>query len=131
MKICASLKEEAKIIKWGYRIWKLCDATDADVLNFGVYTVVMELMEGYLDKHYVVVMDNFFTSVPLFMDLLNRSTYACGTIRKYLPEEFKSEQKMNPDQSKFWQSENFVATIWQDKRLVRFLSTCCEAAGGD
>jgi hypothetical protein len=136
---------KAKIIKWGYRIWKLCDATDAYVLNFDVYTgakgekkdtstVVMELMEGYFDKNHVVIMDNFFTSVPLFMDLFNRSTYACGTIRsnrKYLPEEFKGEQKMNPGQSKFWQSENFVATIWQDKRLVRFLSTCCEAVGGD
>src|SRR5206468_870263 len=62
-------------------------------------------------------------ALPLFMDLFNRSTYACGTIRsnrKYLPEEFKGEQKMN-----------FVATIWQDKRLVRFLSTCCEAVGSD
>jgi len=92
---------KAKIIKWGYRIWKLCDATDAYVLNFDVYTgakgekkdtstVVMELMEGYFDKNHVVIMDNFFTSVPLFMDLFNRSTYACGTIRsnrKYLPEE--------------------------------------------
>jgi hypothetical protein len=79
-------------------------------------------------------MDNFFTSVPLFTDLLNRSTYACGTIRanrKYLPEEFKKEKKMESGQSKFWQSDNFVATLWQDKRAVRFLSTCCEAEGDD
>jgi hypothetical protein len=136
---------KAKIIKWGYRIWKLCDTADAYVLNFDVYTgakdgkkdttsVVMELMEGYLDKNHVVVMDNFFTSVPLFTDLLNRSTYACGTIRsnrKYLPEEFKKEQKLDSGQSKFWQSDNFVATLWQDKRPVRFLSTCCEAEGND
>ena len=136
---------KAKIIKWGYRIWKLCDATNAYVLNFDVYTgaksgkkdtssVVMELMEGYLDKNHVVVMDNFFTNVPLFMDLFNRSTYACGTIRanrKYLPEEFKKEQNLEPGQSQFWQSQNFIATLWQDKRPVRFLSTCCEAQGDD
>lgn len=130
----------AKIIKWGYKIWKLCDADTAYVLDLDVcegkksenaspYNAVMNLMEDYLDKHHVVVMDNFFSSVPLFTDLLERSTYACGTVRlnrKYLPEEFKKNTKMNQGESQFWQSGNFVATIWQDKRAVRFLSTCCK-----
>ena len=82
----------AKIVKWGFKIWKLCDATTAYVLDLDVYggkksknsspyDAVMKLMEGYLDKHHVVVMDNYFTSVPLFTDLLERSTYACGTLR--------------------------------------------------
>jgi hypothetical protein len=139
---------KAKIIKWGYRIWKLCDASNAYVLNFDVYTgkegkkndkslhhsVVMGLMEGYLDKNHVVVMDNFFTSIPLFADLLNSSTYACGTVRinrKYFPEDFKIAKDLNPGESEFWQSGNFVATIWQDKRAVRFLSTCCKPEGKD
>ena len=76
-----------KIIKWGYKIWKLCDAKTAYVLNLSVFTgktseksvpygVVMDLVERYLDKHHVVVMDNYFTGVPLFLDLLQRSTYA-------------------------------------------------------
>ena len=98
------------------------------------HSVVMGLMEGYLDKNHVVVMDNFFTSIPLFVNLLTRSTYACGTVRanrKYLPEEYKIEQDMELGESDFWQSENFVATLWQDKRAVRFLSTCCEAEGDD
>jgi len=34
------------------------------------YDVVMEMMDKYLEKNHVVVMDNFFTSVPLFLDLL-------------------------------------------------------------
>ena len=61
----------AKIVKWGYKIWKLCDATTAYVLDLDVfggkksenstpYVAVMNLMEGYLDKHHVVVMDNHF-----------------------------------------------------------------------
>jgi DNA excision repair protein ERCC-6 len=129
-----------KIIKWGYKIWKLCDATTAYVLNLSVFTgktteksapygVVMSLMEQYLDKNHVVVMDNYFTGVPLFLDLLRRSTYACGTVRrnrKYLPEQFKEEENKEPGEYKFWQSSNLVATIWQDKRPVRFLSTCCD-----
>ena len=75
-----------KIIKWGYKIWKLCDAKTAYVLNLRVFTgktseksvpygVVMDLVERYLDKHHVVVMDNYFTGVPLFLDLLQRSEY--------------------------------------------------------
>ena len=94
----------------------------------------MGLMEGYLDKNHVVVMDNFFSSIPLFSDLLHRSTYACGTVRsnrKYFPEDFKNEEVMDPGESKFWQSANFVATIWQDKRAVRLLSTCCKPEGND
>jgi hypothetical protein len=135
----------AKIIKWGYKIWKLCDATTAYVLDLDVfggkksensapYDAVMNLMEGYLDKHHVVVMDNHFTSVPLFIDLLERSTYACGTVRlnrKYLPREFKEKKQMSPGKSQFWQSDNFLATLWQDKRAVRFLSTCCLPEGDD
>ena len=79
-------------------------------------------------------MDNFFTSIPLFADLLNSSTYACGTVRinrKYFPEDFKIAKDLNPGESEFWQSGNFVATIWQDKRAVRFLSTCCKPEGKD
>ena len=55
----------------------------------------MKLMDRDLDKDHVVVMDNYFTSVPLFMELLERSTYACGTVRsnrKYLPEQFGTKQ---------------------------------------
>jgi hypothetical protein len=107
---------KAKITKWGYRIWKLCDASSAYTLNLDVYTgategkkekglayaVVMKMMENFFDKNHVVVMDNFFPSVPLFLDLLSRSTYACGTVRlnrKFLPEEYK-------------QRSHFLA-IWQ------------------
>jgi hypothetical protein len=139
---------KAKIIKWGYKIWKLCDASSAYTLNMDVYTgateekiaqglaygVTMKMMNGYLDKDHLVVMDNQFASVPLFLDLLSRDTYACGTIRpnrKFLPEEFQKQQDMAAGESKFWQSGNFVATLWQDKKLVRFLSTCCEPEGDD
>jgi hypothetical protein len=139
---------KAKIIKWGYRIWKLCDASSAYTFNLDVYTgategkrekglayaVVMKMMDQYLDKNHVVVMDNFFTSVPLFLDLLTRSTYACGTVRlnrKFLPEEYGKREDMSPGDHVFWQSDNLVATIWQDKNAVRLLSTCCAPEGSE
>ena len=83
------------------------------------YAVVTKLMDKYLEKNHVVVMDNYFTSVPLFVELLAKSTYACGTVRsnrKYLPEQFGTKQEMVPGESKFWQSGNLVATLWQDKQ---------------
>ena len=124
----------------GYKIWKLCDSSSAYTLNLDVYTgaseaktelglayaVVMKLMDRYLEKNHVVVMDNYFTSVPLFVELLSRSTYACGTVRsnrKYFPEQFGTKQDMVPGKSKFWQSQNLGATLWQDKQAVRILSS--------
>ena len=55
----------AKIVKWGYKIWKLCDSSSAYTLNLDVYTgaseaktelglayaVVMKLMDRYLEKN--------------------------------------------------------------------------------
>lgn len=40
----------------------------------------MKLMDSYLDKGYIVFMDNYYTSVPLFQDLEDRDTLACGTV---------------------------------------------------
>jgi hypothetical protein len=66
------------------------------------YAVVMKMMDRYFDKNHVVVMDNFFTSVPLFLDLLTKSTYACGTVRlnrKFLPKEYGGHKDMSPGDS--------------------------------
>ena len=51
---------------------------------------VMSLMESFLDKGYVLYMDNYYTSVPLFEDLERQGTLACGTVhsnRKGLPKD--------------------------------------------
>jgi len=130
------------------KIWKLCDADTAYVLNFDVYTgkqkgkvevdlassVAQRLTSGYQGKNHIIIMDNYFTNVPLFLNLLSSSTYACGTIRsnrKYLPESFQEKKVMTQGEHQFWQTDNLVATIWQDKRPVYLLSTCCKATGND
>ena len=132
----------------GYRVWKICDAKTAYVLNFDVYTgaedgkvtknlasrVAMRLTEHYRGNGRVVIMDNYFSSVPLFLDLLFTSTYACGTIRprqKHLPELFREKKVREQGDQEFWQSDNLVATIWQDRKPVHLLSTCCEPTEPD
>lgn len=39
------------------------------------------LLVGLENRDYIVVTDNFFSSVPLFVDLLGKGTYATSTVR--------------------------------------------------
>lgn len=74
-------------------------------------------------------MDNFFSSVPLFLQLLQHKTYACGTLRsnrKFLPKALQQTMKRglpNRGDFKYMQDENLVATVWQDTKPVSALST--------
>ena len=45
------------------------------------YNVVLQLVSPYEGKGHVITMDNFFSNIPLFKELLERGTYATGTIR--------------------------------------------------
>jgi hypothetical protein len=50
--------------------------------------VVKHLMEDLGGRGHIVIIDNFFTSVPLFLDLLDNGNMATGTLRgnrKYVP----------------------------------------------
>ena len=54
--------------------------------------VVMDLMRPFLDKGHKLSVDNFYISVPLFVDL---GTYATGTIVancKHFPKGLKAER---------------------------------------
>ena len=88
-----------KPVKWGMKIWCLCEATSGYCLAFTVYTgaetgvdavthdlgyrVVMKLMENYLNENRHVYADNYFTSVLLAKDLLAEDTYLCATTRAH------------------------------------------------
>ena len=71
------------------------EAKTGYVLNFQLYTgsdpktkekglshrVVMELMRSYLFKKHCLFVDNFYTSVELLGNLLDKGTYCVGTAR--------------------------------------------------
>ena len=44
--------------------------------------VATRLTRGIVGQHFSVYMDNFFTSIPLFRNLLDDSIYATGTLRR-------------------------------------------------
>ena len=45
------------------------------------HNVVLKMVEGLANMRHLVVMDNFFSSIGLFMDLLGMEFYALGIVR--------------------------------------------------
>ena len=57
------------------------------------HNLVVRLLEGLWHHGHVVVMDNYFSSIRFFLDLLARGTYATGTVRANrigLPKDLKN-----------------------------------------
>ena len=90
--------------KWGIKLWVLCESATGYVyklevycgklytttrLTFGQsYDVVIRLMANLFHKGYILVVDNFYTSIPLAKSLYERGTYVIGTLRrnrKFIP----------------------------------------------
>ena len=44
------------------------------------HNVVMRMMDGLANVGHVVIMDNFFSSIELFKELLSQHIYASGTV---------------------------------------------------
>ena len=124
--------------KYGVKLYLLCEPSGY-VYNLLVYcgkmdpisglghaeTVVMKLMDNILDRGHMLYTDNFYTSVPLAQQLLNRQTYLCGTLRKnrkHLPEAVVSA-KLKKGDVVARRSKEIVVSKWKDKRDVLMLST--------
>lgn len=88
----------AKPVKWGVKVWVLCDSVNGYICTFDVYTgkdtcgstvhahglaysIVMKLVQSYLKKGHIVYTDNYYSSPQLFEDLWKEGTYASGTVR--------------------------------------------------
>ena len=81
--------------RFGLKGCVITDALTGYVLNTSIYTgkegpaaskdlamcVVLNLTEPYARKGYWLFFDNWYTSVPLFLELERRSILACGTVR--------------------------------------------------
>ena len=85
----------AKPIKWGIKVWVLCESDTGYAYNMQVYTgkvegrqekgmayrVCMDLLVPVRGTNLSVYMDNLYTSVTLLNDLRVRGILACGTVR--------------------------------------------------
>ncbi|XP_062521807.1 uncharacterized protein LOC134196627 isoform X2 [Corticium candelabrum] len=68
----------------------ICHAADDTSV---IHRTVMRMMDPLLDQGYIVYTDQQFTSGPLFKELYNRGTMACGAVqinRKGVPPDMKN-----------------------------------------
>uniref|UniRef100_A0A8C5HAB4 PiggyBac transposable element-derived protein domain-containing protein n=1 Tax=Gouania willdenowi TaxID=441366 RepID=A0A8C5HAB4_GOUWI len=96
--------------KFGIKFWVACDLKTKYICNVLPYlgkdpsrpseerlseSVVMKLMEPFMDKGRTVTTDNFFTSLTLARRLLSRKTTILGTVNKIRREIPQSTRKMD------------------------------------
>ncbi|XP_050295136.1 piggyBac transposable element-derived protein 4-like [Anthonomus grandis grandis] len=115
--------------RFGVNFFLLCDTDTGDILDFIVYTgastnvkefdgadigksgsIVMTLLESYLEKGHTLFVDNWYTSPNLFESLYKSKTTAC--------------EKLQKGEFTYRSTENLLAVRWQDKREVNMLSSC-------
>ena len=90
------------------------------------YEVVLNLVSGLKGKGHLLVMDNYFSSIGLFQDLLRRciySTSTMGTNRIGLPMVLKNTKafKRSSQGTTEWQmhqSRSISCVMWKDKKPV-------------
>jgi hypothetical protein len=139
--------------KWGIKFWVLADSSSKFIYCFDIYCgknleaemrveapsgqggaaygVVMNLLRGLEDKGHCVVMDNFFTSIPLFRDLASKGIYATGTIRSNrigIPSHLKNTRTWRRCEQGHLEwamhdSGGMSCVMWKDKCPVLLLST--------
>lgn len=142
-----------KPVKKGIKVWETAKACSAFVCNFEVYTgkrqdgaveqnsgyrVVYDLTRHITGKSHLVFCDNFFTSIKLAEYLLQDNSYLCGTTRtnrRDFPRELAANnaevKRLRQGESLFQRKNDFVATVWKDKRLFHFLSTQSNPVGNE
>ena len=132
-----------KPIKRGFKVWMRADSTNGYVSQFEFYTgkkgstvehglggsVVTRLTRDLVGKCYHVYMDNFFSGVSLFRDLLQDKVYATGTLRsnrKQFPTDlipFVKKGLPTRGDIEFRQDGNLVVFVWQDTKAVVIMSS--------
>jgi hypothetical protein len=140
---------KGKPVKFGIKIWALASSQSRYVSNVIVYLgasdvreedelvgadAVLVAIRGMEGRGHVVIMDNFFTSVKLFMTLLERGFYATGTVKRiskgFPPSLAGFPAAHQPARGtlvvKMHRSRKIVAIVWIDSRPVWLLSTALD-----
>lgn len=124
--------------KFGIKLYKLC-SNSGYTYNLKVYcgrdaqpglpvgsSVVMDLTKNLLDAGRVLYTDNFYTSIYLAHELLNRSTHLVGTLRtnrKLNPKEVTQSKLKKGEKIARESNTGVVVLKWKDKRDVLMLTT--------
>jgi hypothetical protein len=140
---------KGKPVKFGIKVWALASSQSRYVSNLIVYLgagdvreedelvgadAVLMVVRGLEGRGHVIVIDNFLTSVKLFMTLYERGFYATGTVKKG-SKGFPSSLAGFPKQYcpprgtlivKMHRSRKICAVVWIDSKPVWLLSTALD-----
>ena len=93
--------------------------------------IAKDLMMDLRGRNHIATTEIFFTSIPLFLDLLNDGIMATGTLksdRKYLPKAMFVKSATKKKQMGWldyymYELGKICCAVWKDKRDVLLLST--------
>merc|ERR1712074_62189 len=128
--------------KYGVKLYKLC-SPNSYTWNFDIYqgqmsressfnhseSIVLQLSSDILDRGCIIFGDNYYSSIPLAKQLLERKTYYCGTLRKNrkgTPNNIKNAKLKKGEVISVMNDDNIKLYCWKDKRDVHMLSSVPE-----
>jgi hypothetical protein len=128
-----------KITKYGILVRMVCEIMSGYYCNMHIYDgkcgplteTVSLLLEPYEGKGYHLYQDNYYNSVRLAEEQLQKSIRVCGTIRvnRGLPKDMiKETKKLKKGEVTFRTKQDVLLVTHQDKRLVNMISTLHTAA---
>ncbi|CAF1289214.1 unnamed protein product [Adineta ricciae] len=126
--------------RFGIKLFVLCDCRTGFILDFVIYTgsqteiqrdnhlgipgsIIMTLMQPYLQRGHNLFVDNWYTSPRLFELLHANSTGACITVRRNRIGMPDFTNKLKRGEYEYQHTDILLCERWFDKREVTILST--------
>jgi len=90
-----------------------------------INSLVFRILEAFLDKVHTVFMDNYYNSISLSRELLNRKTHTTGTLRSNRKGNPKcvTTKKLKSGEYIWRRQENIYVSKWKDKKDVLTITT--------
>ena len=124
--------------KYGINLYKLCESNRL-IIKTKIYCgkeesaqsemghaldVILHLEEDFLNKGYVLFMDNFYNSLPLSKVLTSKTSYVCGTLRSNRKENTQDvmTKKLKKGELVWRRNDDVIVCKWKDKRDVITIS---------
>lgn len=129
--------------RFGVKFFLLCDCETGYILDFLIYTgattdvkdftdrydigktgsIVLTLLEPYVEKGHTLYVDNWYTSPNLFDTLHKMKTNACGTVKTSRKNMPKITTKLSSGEFTYRACEKLLTVRYKDKREVNMLSS--------
>ncbi|XP_039299897.1 piggyBac transposable element-derived protein 4-like [Nilaparvata lugens] len=125
--------------KYGIKLYKLC-SQEGYTCKLKIYSgketildskpittsLVLKLMNPFLDEGRHLFTGNFYTSVDLAHELIDRKTYLTGTLRKnrkHVPKAVVNRKLKKGELVSLQSNSDVIVAKWKDKRDVLFLTS--------